>query len=115
MKVLLILPNNKTTHPVTQHHICIIIYNSSKTNLTLSPALSPQKLSPVPVILTKAAPLLATTPAALMRDYGTISLIPPTDKIFPTIVKSSEVALRLPVYTETKNKLEILCQCVRNS
>lgn len=43
-----------------------------------------------------------------MRDSGTISLIPPTDKIFPTIVKSSKVALHPPVYTETKNKLEIL-------
>jgi len=81
----------------------------------LSPSLSAQKLSPVLVILTKAGPLLATAPAALMRDSGTISLIPPTDKIFPTIVKSSEVALRPPVYTETKNKLDILCQWVRNS
>jgi len=98
------------------YNICnIIIYDSSKTNHTLNASLSAQKLSPIPVILTKAGPLLATDPAALMRDSGSISLIPPIDKIFPTILKTSEVALHPPVYTETKIKIEILCQWVRNS
>jgi hypothetical protein len=58
-----------------------------------------------PATLTKAGPLPANAPTALIRDSGTISLIPITDKIFPIIVKSSEVALLPPAYTETKNKI----------
>lgn len=76
--------------------------------LTLS---SQQSL--LPVVLTKAGPLPATAPTALIRDSGIISLIPPTDKIFLIILKSSEVMLLPPEYTEIKNKMAMLSQCER--
>jgi hypothetical protein len=47
-------------------------------------------------------------PAALIRDSGTISLIPPTDKTFPIIVKSSEVVLLPAEYTKAKTKSQVI-------